>query len=78
MAATSTPGLQMNRQTGFMQSARDLTWNYASVLAVLGHRTPSNLSRPIEERRAVSGLRLQTAVELKFVDHLHDVVCHLA
>ncbi|HEV2971402.1 MAG TPA: glycoside hydrolase family 15 protein [Pirellulales bacterium] len=30
---------QMNRQTGFMQSARDLTWNYASILTVLGQRT---------------------------------------
>lgn len=29
---------QINRYTGFMQSARDLTWNYASVLTTLFQR----------------------------------------
>ena len=29
---------QMNRHTGFMQSARDLTWNYAAVLTALAQR----------------------------------------
>jgi glucoamylase len=31
---------QMNRHTGFMQSARDLTWNYAAVLTTLSQRGP--------------------------------------
>jgi glucoamylase len=30
---------QMNRYTGFMQSANDLTWNYASILTTLQHRS---------------------------------------
>jgi glucoamylase len=30
---------QMNRHTGFMQSAYDLTWNYAAVLTCLAHRS---------------------------------------
>jgi glucoamylase len=30
---------QMNRRTGFMQGARDLTWNYASVLTALAERS---------------------------------------
>ena len=29
---------QMNRQTGFMQSARDLTWSYASLLTAVSYR----------------------------------------
>jgi glucoamylase len=51
---------QMNRQTGFMQSARDLTWNYASILTALGQRpaTPSltsvNARANIAARRVVS------------------------
>jgi glucoamylase len=32
---------QMNRDTGFMQSAGDLTWNYASVLTTLAQRNPA-------------------------------------
>jgi glucoamylase len=31
---------QMNRNTGFMQSANDLTWSYASFLTALAQRTP--------------------------------------
>jgi glucoamylase len=43
---------QMNRTTGFMQSARDLTWNYACILTTLANRpsTPSVtrvLERPV-------------------------------
>ena len=32
---------QMNQHTGFMQSARDLTWNYASVLTTIAQRKPA-------------------------------------
>ena len=47
---------QMNRHTGFMQSAPDLTWNYAAVLTTLGQRWPAlppvalSLSRPASTR----------------------------
>jgi len=33
---------QMNRNTGFMQSANDLTWNYASILTTLDRRSRSS------------------------------------
>jgi glucoamylase len=32
---------QMNKSTGFMQSANNLTWNYASILTTLRHRSGS-------------------------------------
>ncbi|HWG43364.1 MAG TPA: glycoside hydrolase family 15 protein, partial [Gemmataceae bacterium] len=38
---------QMNRHTGFMQSARDLTWNYASVLTTLAQRDANVMRKAI-------------------------------
>jgi len=50
---------QINRETGFMQSAYDLTWNYASILTVLAQRAraapsvaPDRLLRLDDSRRA--------------------------
>ena len=39
----------MNQHTGFMQSAPNLTWNYASVLTTLAHRRPAVAALPAKE-----------------------------
>jgi glucoamylase len=44
---------QMNRTTGFMQSARDLTWNYACFLTTLANRTPGTPALLTLTRRAI-------------------------
>jgi glucoamylase len=40
---------QMNQHTGFMQSAPNLTWNYASVLTTLARRRPAVAALPAKE-----------------------------
>lgn len=40
---------QMNQHTGFMQSAPNLTWNYASVLTTLAQRRPAVAVLPANE-----------------------------
>jgi glucoamylase len=46
---------QMNRYTGFMQSARDLTWNYAAVLSTLAERTPTPPAAAVAARTNGAG-----------------------
>jgi glucoamylase len=46
---------QMNRDTGFMQSARDLTWNYAAVLTTLAARTPASARAALAGRTTGAG-----------------------
>jgi glucoamylase len=45
---------QMNRFTGFMQSARDLTWNYACMLTTFANRAPATPGLLPFSRRALS------------------------
>jgi glucoamylase len=47
---------QMNRSTGFMQSAVDLTWNYASVLTTLSRRSQPLLKSQKEMKTAPLGV----------------------
>jgi hypothetical protein len=46
---------QMNGTTGFMQSARDLTWNYACTLTTLANRTSTPSVTRVFEQRALMG-----------------------
>jgi glucoamylase len=44
---------QFNRNTGLMQSAGDLTWNYASVLTSFSHRSPAEPISPAFPSRTI-------------------------